>query len=152
MFETVIHTMLHTDTTLGTILTGGVYGMNTIPREGINRNNTPSAYATTGLRKPLVIVKALPTVPFGGLKDASDQFRTIRETVQLWFEADGDGLYSVLKSASDRAYVLLDQKSLNVTKGWGKCAFAGEITGYDREQNSLRFIRTDYTITGYMEG
>lgn len=138
-----IKTALLADTTLMTYLTGGIYTPATAGRLGVNRINTPAAYdATTGLIKPCLLIKTDSGGPDGGVADDSGQSVSVRDVVRLWFYADGDAGYAVIRNARARVYGLLHGKSL--TGLYGLRWFNEVLEGHDPTLEMACFERDDY--------
>lgn len=145
-----VHTVLSADSTLLSLLTGGVFNYDSLPADGISRTAYSSAYnATTGLLKPIVVVKGRGVTPEGSLRDANGQYISVRQVVELWFYADRDAGYTTIKSAADRAYALLQDKGLTAAFN---CRLVNSLDSLRAsEMQDAVSIRRDYEVIGRLK-
>lgn len=146
-YEVTVRTVLAADATLVALLTGGVYARRD-KRIGVNRKNTPTAYNTTGIMKPHAVVKGR-TVQGMGVKDASNQFRSTRQAVEIYIRNDGDAGFTVIQQAVTRINQLLDQKQI---AGIYKAQWRGQLDYNDPDLNEAATIRLEYDLVGSQKG
>src|SRR5579871_5194998 len=102
-----IRDVLAADSTLTSLLTGGVYSYAQTGRNGISRITTPNAYQAGGFLRPCAVVKSgdVKTVP--AIRDSE---RSTAEIAEVFVYDDGDNGYSTISSARDRVIALLDRQ------------------------------------------
>lgn len=152
-YETTLKATLAADATLLALLTGGVYAQTELKRKGINRTDHAAAFTAAGVLKPLVIIKGRTLIPFGSIKKKSTQYRTLRQTVELWLHDDGDAGWSVLRNAKNRILALLDQTRVS---GGFKCELSGGVLEFRAEQDEgatkdACSIRIEFNVVGYRD-
>lgn len=150
--ETEIVTLLQADTDgmngVADLLTGGIYAKSQIGKMGIDKNNsaTSSAYVVANgypALQPLVVVRLRSLVPQGNRHDRNNQHAGARGTLELWFYDENN--YTTIESARDRAYTLLQAKTIaNV----GLLSLDNRLLGQRAQDlNDAALLRDDYTIT-----
>ena len=115
MIETDVRNVLIADVGPGgvaTMLTGGIYTYEQTGRLGINRNSTPDAFDSVGL-KPCAVIKSRAKMPDGQITDLHLQWQSARQVVEIWIYQDGDVGYSVIDQAVARIYTLLQARRVN---------------------------------------
>lgn len=113
MITQVIQAVLAADSTLTSILTGGIYRFEETGRNGIGRDSTPNAYSEDGFLLPSAVLHPRAILPWGGLQDSSDQSQSTRQMVEVYLYADGDTGYEALETARNRIYTLLHHTFLD---------------------------------------
>lgn len=105
--RTAIKSKLSGDSTLMTILTGGVFD-----RRGISRTGTPAAYDSNGTIKPCAVVTIEATTTKG-----PKEFDFEQVFFQVWlFEAEGNH-YVNIDPARDRVRALLHRATVTISPG-----------------------------------
>lgn len=99
---TAIVSVLEGDTTLASLLTGGVHNGANVGE--ISRQNTPDAFDANKEIQPCALVQLENEVPFGEVRHGSQLF------VQIYlYERYG---YAAINQAKDRIYVLLHRQKI----------------------------------------
>lgn len=139
-----LRTFLAGDTTLMSLLTGGIYDYHARIRVGgdINRETTPAAFdAVTGLLKPICVLKAREANVLPLMIDEGAQYTAMQQVIEAYFYADQS--YSVIEQARDRVRTLINYK---VIEGIGH--FRLKIVVENGRDPTLGwFLRDDYTLT-----
>ena len=105
--------VLEADATLLATATGGIYDINESGALGINRQTTTGAFDSNGLLKPCVLLRARALVPDFQLRDASGQYSSARQTLEVWLYQDNG--YTSIDTMKARIYALLHEKQLTGT-------------------------------------
>lgn len=141
--EATIKTLLAADATLLAIATGGVHSFDSVGRMGINRTNTPTAFDSSGIIKPCVLVRLRSSNPDYALHDDSGQYVAMRSMVETWLYQDSG--YTIIETMHDRIYALLHAQRFG---GLFRCEWAGTIRSqYDYELNAS-VERMDFLCIG----
>lgn len=143
-YPALITARLAGDMPLSTLLTGGIYNYEALPRNGIKAK---AQAWNNGLMKPCCVVKPRPQVPFGDIKDALTQFTTSRQVVELWLYNDGDAGYTTLRSTQAMILTLLH---LRRVAGAFQLRFAGDLAAPDPELNNAATLRLEYLVIGHI--
>jgi hypothetical protein len=104
--ENDVYTVLNADATLLTTLTGGIFKVESIGIDGIDRTSAPTAF-TGGFLRPCALVRSRSFVPDGVLRDNIAKQLTVRETVEVYLYSDGAAGYSAIDTAKARVIRLL---------------------------------------------
>jgi len=144
-FEDEIYTKLNADSTLLASLTGGMFRGETIKSTGINRTNTPTAYATNGTLKPLGVVRGRDMNAIPAIKTPKDGTRLIRQVVEVYLYSDADAGWTTLNTAKDRVLTLLDMKPL--TSAF-PLQFVNEVVFRETPMQNACAIRLEFAVTG----
>lgn len=105
-----VYTRLNADVTFKASVTGGLYYAADIPAAGINRETLPAAYnSSNGRLKPICVVRGRDVISLRFLRDATGQYTSTRQMIELWFYQDGGLGWDALVTPRDRAYVLLQE-------------------------------------------
>lgn len=141
-----IHARLNSDSTLTTLLTGGVKLYRDLPTAGISRQSMANAYGADGRLKPIAVVRGRAVVPTNTLRDADGQYTSTRQIVEIWFYDDPAAGYDTLYSAAERAYFLLQDRPVTDTFN---VSLVNEIN--DEREPAMQqscMLRRDYEIIG----
>jgi hypothetical protein len=112
-YEDAVATLLRSDTTLGSILTGGIYAAGVLGDIGITDPRTTGDAYSGGLLKPLAVVKERAIVPTFEVMDFDQQWESARQMVGVWMYAREATGYGTLDSAGARIRTLLYGATLN---------------------------------------
>lgn len=124
--ETDFRSRMIADTTLMAALTGGVYTVDTIGRDGISRDTAPGAFGTDGYLKPCALVRQRGLVADSQVVDQS--IASGQQVIEIYLYQDNG--YSSIDTALARLFVLFNQHQFTNT-------FPAEwINTLDREQDS----------------
>lgn len=149
-----IKTILTADSGAGgvyTLMTGGIYTYENTGRLGISLTNTASAYdSTTGKLKPCLLIKERAEVPDNGVYDDATQEISYRQIVELWWYDDGDTGWSTLKTARNRAFVVLHGKTVGSTKNIPRWAGTPIRDARDAALSYACILRDDYDVRAVM--
>lgn len=134
--------ILEADATLLALATGGIWDFDETGRMGIGRTNTPGAFdQATEIIKPCLLIKLRSSVPDYILADDSNQYVSLRETLEVWFYADLS--FSPIENMRSRVYVLLHAKQFGG-------AFMSYWQGDVRNQRDIELDswveRSDYLV------
>lgn len=135
-------TLLEADVTLLATATGGVYDLTELGRLGLNRSNSAaaSAWDSTGIIKPCLVIKTRSSLPLEGLGDDAAQIVAQREMLEVWAYADGS--YTPIQTMLDRVFVLWQGRQL----GGFVCRWAGNFAQtFDIELDAF-VQRADYAV------
>lgn len=102
--ETDFKTVMQADATLMSVLTGGVYTVDTIGRDGISRDTAPAAFDSDGYLKPCALVKQRGQVPDNQVVDKS--IASASQVVEIWLYQDSG--YTAIDSAVSRIFLLFN--------------------------------------------
>lgn len=128
-FLSAAKTILEADATLLATATGGIWSIDEAGRMGLNRTNTPSAFDSSGIIKPCVLLRARAMVPDFILRDDSNQYNSARQILECYFYQDN--AYTSIVTMRDRVYVLLNMKQLTGTFLVSWAGHSGEQFDYD---------------------
>ena len=142
--ETDIEAALVADGTFSTLMTGGIYTVEEIGRNGLSSSQTPGAYdATTLLLKPTCLVKQRSRVPTSDIRDEGAQTTSYGAVVEIWFYTSADNDPTVLVTARDRAIVVLHNSRVTGAKvEW----IGGTISDKDEGLDNAHMQRTDFIV------
>lgn len=141
-----IHTRLSADSTLTTLLTGGVKLYRDLPAEGISRQSMPSAYTSAGILKPIGVVRGRAIVPTNTLRDRDAQYVSTRQIVEIWLYTDRAAGYDTLYSAAERIFALLQDRPTTGTFGLALVNAINDEREPAMQQSCM--LRRDYEIIG----
>lgn len=144
-FEDEIYTKLNADSTLLASLTGGLFRGETIKSVGINRTNTPTAYATAGTLKTLGVVRGRDINAIPAIKTPKAGIRMVRQVVEVYLYADADAGWTTLNTAKDRVLALLDMKPLT---GAFPVQFVNEVVFRETPLQNACAIRLEFAVNG----
>lgn len=134
--------LLEADSTLLSAATGGVFDFDETGRMGINRTANAAAFTSVGIIKPCVLLKLRSSIPDYMLADDSNQYVSLRETIEAWFYQDGG--FSSIETMRNRVYVLFHSKQFG---GAWQCLWAGDVRFSVRDTDLDAFVeRSDYTV------
>lgn len=102
--ENDVYTVLNADATLLATLTGGIFKVESIGIDGIDRTSAPAAF-TGGFLRPCALVRSRSFVPDGVLRDNIAKRQTVRETVEVYLYEDRT--YTAIDTAKARVITLL---------------------------------------------
>ncbi len=108
--RTAITAVLTADSTLTTLLTGGIYAVGVNNVREISRQSTPDAFDANGELLPCALVKLETAVPTGPHKRAARQFLVV-----YVYQRSG---HSVINTALDRIVDLLDEVDVPAANAW----------------------------------
>ncbi len=101
--------LLLAESTLVTLLTGGIYIFEDSGRKGINRTQLKEAFSSvTGLAKPMSVVYEMQETPTGEAIDAPSGFMSTVTPVAIWIYDDGDAGYGTIDAAYNIMYSTLN--------------------------------------------
>jgi len=109
--ETDFETVMEADATLMAILTGGVYTVDAVGRDGISRDTVPGAFDASGFLKPCALVKQRGLVPDGQVVDLSIASAT--QVIEIYLYQDSG--FSSIDSALARLFTLFNQYQFSNT-------------------------------------
>jgi len=142
--ENNVRDFLKSDATLVALLTGGIYSFSDDAKtNGINRNDTPGAYGTSGL-KPCAVVKCPQERIWGGINDGKVHSRSARCEIYLY--DDGKRKRDdAIEAAKTRLEAIFDAE-FHTTIGHSR--LLGYVEGRDIEMLNALFSRADFQIVG----
>jgi hypothetical protein len=144
-----VYTRLNADTTFKALVTGGLYYASDIPHAGINRETVPAAYSASKRLNPICVVRGRAVTPTRFLRDASGQYTSTRQIIELWFYQDGSLGWAALTPPRDRAYVLLQELPVSGTFSLTLDNRIDEDAGMrDEDMANACFLRDDYEAIG----
>jgi len=123
--EEDFQTVMEADTALMATLTGGVYTVGTIGRDGISRDTTPSAFDSNGYLLPCALVKQRDLIADNQVIDLN--IASAAQVIEIYFYQDSD--YGSIETAYNRCFALFNQRILSDSF---PCEWIGLI---DREQD-----------------
>jgi hypothetical protein len=147
-YATAVFNRLSADSTLLTLLPGGVMHHRDLPEEGLSRDSAPSGvYAADpdGRLQPCCVVRGRAVVPTTFLRDLNTQFTSTQQVVECWFYDDPDAGWDSISLAATRVYQLLQEKPVS---GSFNMTLANEIEDRAPELGDACFIRNDYAVIG----
>ena len=103
--ENDVYTVLNADATLLATLTGGIFKIESIGIDGIDRESAPSAFSG-GFLRPCALVRERSFVPDGVLRDSMAQKLTVRQVVEIYLYEDRT--YTAIDTAKARVFTLLE--------------------------------------------
>lgn len=104
--ENDVYAILNADATLLATLTGGIFKVESIGIDGIDRTSAPAAF-TGGFLRPCALVRERSFVPDGVLRDNIAKQFTARQVVEVYLYSDGAAGYSAIDTAKARVISLL---------------------------------------------
>lgn len=99
-------TRMAADSTLTSILTGGVYQAGTVGRLGITRESVPGAFDTAGYLRPCALVRQRGAVSDGIVRDPIARVTSTVQTVEIWLYEDSG--YTAIDAAIARLHALFE--------------------------------------------
>jgi hypothetical protein len=148
-YPALIKTRLSAVTALTALLTGGVRLYTDLPAEGIKPTTLSSAYTNGSKLKPLCVVRGRAPTPFSRVKIKRDQFRPVRQAVEIYLYDDRDAGFATLKSAAALIHTSLEQQ--RVTGSWKILTASGPFEYRDTDLNNAACVRLEYTVIGHIE-
>lgn len=139
-----IKTRLEADATLLATATGGVWDFAETGRLGINRTNTPTAFDSSGIIKPCVLLRLRSATPDYVLQDDTSQYQSVREVIEVWFYEDSG--YSAIETMRTRCYALLHATQV---AGVFAIRWAGDIRSQIDFDLNASVERSDYSVVTY---
>lgn len=124
-----IKTALEADATLVAAATGGIYDYTETGRLGIGRTNTPSAYDSSGIIKPTILLRARALTPDFQLRDSNGKYSSARQTIEVYLYQDNS--YTTIATMKDRVYALLHETQVTGTFLISWAGGSGEAFDYD---------------------
>jgi hypothetical protein len=102
--ENDVYTVLNADATLLATLTGGIFKVESIGIDGIDRTSAPAAF-TGGFLRPCALVRERSFVPDGMLRDMVTKQLTARQVIEVYLYEDRT--YAAIDTAKARIITLL---------------------------------------------
>lgn len=146
-YATDIFNRLSADSTLLTLLPGGVLHYEDLPHQGLSRDTTPDIYLAgpDGRLQPICVVRGRDVVPTNFLRDQNTQYSSNQQVVECWFYDDSDEGWDTIQLAANRVYFLLQEKpvtgSFNIT-------LTNEVLARAEELGWACMLRYDYAVIG----
>jgi hypothetical protein len=134
---TAIFDALQADTTLMSILTGGLYSGLAV--SDISRQLTPAAYDEFGELRPCGLLKGESATPWGPHDD------TGRLYVVLWLSAQRD--IAALDAARERTYKVLHRAQVSTSVGLFDVRHANDVMGTEVAALDVPTIASRYYAT-----
>jgi len=148
----VIRDLLKADATIVAALTGGIYEYEADTQSnGLSEGMTPTSPYLEGVLRPCCLIKGRAELPTGDLDDPDGNWLSVRQVVELWFY--DAGAFTTIRTARDRAYVVLNRASAVASGGNRAIAdieHAGDLD-LERDPNDLANaarLRQDWSVTG----
>lgn len=135
--------ILEADGTLLATATGGVWDMDEAGPNGLSRTLNGAAFDANEIIKPAVLLKLRSSNPDGMLADDANQYRSVREVLEVYFYEDAG--YSNIETMRDRVYALLHAQQLADTDVF-KCYWAGNVRGPRDTDLDANMERSEYTV------
>lgn len=139
--------ILKADSTLVSVLTGGIYVIREAGRLGLDRTSLPAAYSpTTKKLLPCLLIHSRDFVPRSQLNTQGYYSGEIGDVVvEFYFYVDGDDSPAPIFTARNIVYGLLHRKRFS---GIMMCEKVLDIedAGKAIELTSADMIRTDYSV------
>lgn len=120
--ESAIKGVLEGDATLAALATGGIYDLTEAGHMGISRTSTPSAFDSTGIVKPTILVKERTANPGLNVGDDAVQTMDVRQICEIWYYHDNS--FTTIETMKNRVYSLLQAQRIS---GAGRVDWAGSI-------------------------
>jgi hypothetical protein len=141
--EAEVAALLEADATLMAILTGGVYTVSELGREGITQDSAPGSFDSDGYLKPTAIVKQRGIVPAGSINDLREKIKSASQVVEIWLYQDTN--FDAIDSAQDRIYTVLQGEPLTGTyeMDW---AFTMDRMRDEGALNGASMLRIDFQV------
>lgn len=146
-YPSLIKTRLTGDAPLVALLTGGVHLWTDLPADGIKPSSFASVYINGKKLKPLCVVRGRSSTPFGP-KLRRDQFRPMRQAIEIYLYDDRDAGFATLKSAVALIHADLEQK--RVANSWKILTTAAPFEYRDTDLNNAVALRIEYTVIGHI--
>ena len=122
--ESTIKAVLEGDATLLATATGGVWSFDETGHMGISRTLTPTAFDSTGVIKPCVLVAQRNANPGLTVPDDASQVMDVRQVVECYCYSDAS--FATIATMKDRVYALLHAQRLT---GPVRVDWAGDFRG-----------------------
>lgn len=139
-----VYDVLAADSTLTTLLTGGVYRIDDVPPE-VNQDSMPEVYDVANVRLlPWCAVRGRDIVPVPNApRDPAAQLTTQRQVIELYFYNDRYAGWDVNRQAADRAYALLQDQFVSATF---KLNLVNQAESRDDAMQGATLLRHDYEV------
>lgn len=147
-YEALITTRLTSDVTLMALLTGGLRANRELGVSGASFSDIISANreTTTGIIKPFGYVRGRNIVATSQrLHDEDEQYSSMEQTVEVWIMDDPSSPKTVIDSATDRVYALLQFRP---PEGAFQCELVHYFDARDYDFSGARAMSLEWLITG----
>jgi hypothetical protein len=121
--ESEFRTVLVADATLMAILTGGIFMVGTVGRNGITSEAAPAAFDTDGNLKPCALIRQRDLVPDQQVQDFGSKTASAGQTIEIWVYQEIN--YDKIDLALPRIYSLL--QGLDTFAGGFEAEWTGTI-------------------------
>lgn len=106
-----VRTLLVASSSLVTAFTGGIMVYDALGVHGLSRTlTTGAANATTGLIKPLIVIRERSQSATTAIYDELLQYRSYQQAVEIALYTDKTSGYGVLETGANTIYTLLNNK------------------------------------------
>ncbi len=102
--EADIISLLQTNSTLTSLLTGGMYAAGSLGVDGINHMTTPSAFTSDGELKPCILVRVRSVIPTYAVLDMLEKRASVDTIVEIYLYDDINAGYSTIDTATSEVY------------------------------------------------